>query len=116
MGSHASKGQHDSLDEPPRIPLFTGTCGTKGSRRDSLTDALTSAATAVVGILSHKDHAESSSDASGKVSPAKRARVSGQYLGHLEKLKNIHESGVLSCEEFEEQKAFALKNIRQLNC
>ena len=40
-------GQHDSLDKPPRIPLFTGTCGTKSSRHDSLTDALTNAATAV---------------------------------------------------------------------
>lgn len=69
-----------------------------------------------IGIVSHKDHAESSSDTSGKMSPAKRARECGQYLDYLEKLKNLRESGVLSCEEFEEQKAFALKNIRQLNC
>lgn len=107
-------GQHDSLDEPPHIPLFTGsTSTTKGSKRDSLTEALTSAATAVVGILSHKDCAESTT---GKMSPAKRARVSGQYLDHLEKLKQLQESGVLTVEEFEEQKTITLKNIRQLNC
>ena len=107
-------GQHDSLEEPPRIPLFTGsTSSNKGSKRDSLSDALTSAATAVVGILTHKDGTETTG---GKMSPAKRARVSGQYLDHLEKLKHLQESGVLSNEEFEEQKSFALKNIRQLNC
>ena len=55
-------------------------------------------------------------DTSGKMSPAKRARVSGQYLDHLEKLKNLRESGVLSYEEFEVQNPFALKNICQLNC
>ena len=44
-------GQHDSLDEPLHILLFTGsTSTTKGSNRDSLTEALTSAATAAVGI------------------------------------------------------------------
>ena len=49
------------------------------------------------------------------MSPGKRARVSGQYLEHLEKLKNLHQSGVLSIEEFEEQKKFALDNIRKIN-
>jgi len=35
-------GQHDSLDESPHIPLFTGsTSTTKGSKRDSLREALT---------------------------------------------------------------------------
>jgi len=109
-------GQHDSLDEPPHIPLFTGsTSTTKGSKRDSLTEAFTSAATAVVGILTHKDCAESTT---GKMSrsPAKRAQASGQYLDHLEKLKQLQESGVLTVEEFEEQKTITLKNIRQLNC
>jgi len=41
---------------------------TKSSKCDSLTEALTSAATAVVGILTHKDCAESTT---GKMSPAK---------------------------------------------
>ncbi len=34
-----------------------------------------------------------------------RANVSGKYLDHLEKLKNLHEAVVLTSEEFEEQKS-----------
>jgi len=67
----------------------------------------------VAGILTHKDCAESTT---GKMSPAKRAQVSGQYLDHLEKLKQLQESGVLTVEEFEEQKTITLRNILQLNC
>ena len=89
-----------------RLPIIGGT-------GNSLTEALTSAATAVVRILTHRDYAESTT---GKMSPANRARVSGQYLDHLEKLKQLQESGVLTVEEFEEQKTITLKNIRQLNC
>ena len=55
------------------------------------------------------------SNSAATMSPAKRAHVSGQYLEHLEKLKNLYESGVLDNEEFKEQKSFALQNIRQLN-
>jgi len=102
---------------PATVPLqisWLRPCSTtKGSKRDSLTEALTSAATAVAGILTHKDCAESTT---GKMSPAKRAQVSGQYLDHLEKLKQLQESGVLTVEEFEEQKTITLRNILQLNC
>jgi hypothetical protein len=60
--------------------------------------SLTSVATAVVGLL-HGDSGATST----AMSPGKRARVSG-YLEHLEKLKNLHESGVLCADEFDEQK------------
>ena len=105
-------GQHDSMSEPPPIPLFTGNVPSKRTRHEPLTEALTSAATAVVGLLTTKN---TPSNSAATMSPAKRAHVSGQYLEHLEKLKNLHESGVLNDEEFKEQKSFALKNIRQLN-
>lgn len=42
-------GQHESLDHPPQIPLFVGAVKTPTKREDNLTEALTSAATAVVG-------------------------------------------------------------------
>ena len=76
-----------------------------------MSEALTSAATAVVGMLKGCPATPTSSTTT--LSPSKRAQVSGQYLEHLEKLKLLHESGVLSLEEFNEQKGFAL-NIRQL--
>ena len=84
-----------------------------------MTEALTTAATAVVGLLKSSPnsptHSASSTPApnSSALSPAKRAHVSGQYLEQLAKLKNLQELGVLSLEEFNEQKEFAL-NIRKL--
>lgn len=103
--------QHSSLDLPPNNPLFSN-YGPKAPKKESLTDALTSAATAVVGMI--RGDASTVAGAA-TMSPGKRARVSGQYLEQLERLKTLQSSGVLTDEEFEEQKAYALKNIRQLN-
>ena len=102
-------GQHDNLDGPPQIPLFTNVVKTSCRHGDSLKDALT---TAVVGMIRGTQATPISGATT--LSPSKRAQVSGQYLEHLEKLKKLHESGVLSLEEFNEQKGFALNNIRQL--
>ena len=105
--------QHKSMDVAPPFPLFKDHAPKNTPKRDNLTDALTSAATAVVGLL--KGGEPSDSVSSLALSPGKRARVSGQYLEHLEKLKSLHQSGVLTTEEFNEQKKFALNNIRKLN-
>ena len=43
------------------------------------------------------------------------ACVSWLYLEQLERLKALQQAGILTSEEFEEQKAYALKNIRELN-
>lgn len=103
--------QYKSMEKAPPYPPFQEKAPKTRKHDNSLSDALTSAATAVVGLL----HGTDSASKSGGMSPGKRARVSGQYLEHLEKLKNLHESGVLSAEEFDEQKRFALDNIRKLN-
>ena len=104
-------GQHDSMDSPPNIPLFSGV--THNRSANSLNEALTSAATAVVSML--KGTHDPARMGSNNMSPSKRAHVSRAYLDHLDKLKRLLESGVLSQEEFEEQKGFVLKNIRSLN-
>jgi len=44
-------GQHDDLDAPPLIPLFTNVVKTSSRHGDSLKDTLTSAATVVVGMI-----------------------------------------------------------------
>ena len=104
--------QYTSLDVPPPYPPFKDQTTKTPSKRDSLSDALTSAATAVVGLL--KGNSASDSPSSSTLSPGKRARVYGQYLEQLERIKGLHESGVLSSLEFEEQKKFALDDIRKL--
>ena len=73
-------GQHESLDAPPNIPIFTGsTPNPKATRGDSLRDALTSAATAVVGLL--KDSGKGAiANTTPTLSPAKRAHVANTWI------------------------------------
>ena len=92
---------------PPYLPFQNHG---KTPKPENLTDALTSAATAVVNVLNGKILCVSTT-----MTPEKRAHVSGQYLEHLERIKSLHDSGVLSSEEFAEQKRFALDNIRKIN-
>ena len=79
--------QYKSMDKAPPYPPFQEKFH-RARKHDNLSDALTSAATAVVGLLSGTDSHASTSTC---MSPGKRARVSGQYLEHLEKLKNLHQ-------------------------
>ena len=44
-------GKNDSIDSPPSISLFCGVTPTKIAKGNSLSEALTSAATAVVSLL-----------------------------------------------------------------
>ena len=44
-------GKNDSIDSPPSIPFFCGATPTKIAKGNSLSEALTSAATAVVSLL-----------------------------------------------------------------
>ena len=78
---------------------------------DNLSDALISGATALVNLRNGHDSSGSTTTA---MSPGKRAHVSGQYLEQLERFKGLHQSGVLSLDEFGEQKKFPLNNIREL--
>ena len=56
-------GQHNSIDYPPQSPLFNGRISKP--RRDSLSEALTNAATAVVGILKGTPGSPSATSVSG---------------------------------------------------
>ena len=64
-------GQHDDLDTPPQIPLFTNVVKTASKQRDSLKDALTSAATAVVGRIRGPQATPTPSTTTGTLSPSK---------------------------------------------
>ena len=49
------------------------------------------------------------------VSPSSKATLTSNYISQLKSLQELREIGVLSDEEFAEQKRFALDNIRKLN-
>ena len=102
--------QYKSLDKAPPYPPFQEKAPKMRKQESSLSEALTSATTAVVGLL----HGEPSA-VNTTVSPGKRARVAGQYLEHLEKLKSLHEAKILSDEEFDEQKSLLWTIYVKLN-
>ena len=45
-----TNGQHESFEDPPKIPLFTGGIIRKNSPRESLSDVVKTAATAVANV------------------------------------------------------------------
>jgi len=50
------------------------------------------------------------------ISPMSKAKLSDQYITQLQCLQGLLENNVLTPEEFAEQKAYALTNLRSLNC
>lgn len=126
------KGQHDDFDTPPKMPIFCrAQSDRKGSKqkKNDLTEAITDAAGAVVKYLSNgtpqgSPNAKASSTpvkevddttSSAGISPAKKAKLCQQYLDQLRTLQQLLEAGVLTQQEFTEQKMYALNNLRKLN-
>ena len=112
--------QCTSYDDPPDVPLITGGAK-KIPRRESLSEAMTGAALAFAKAFSSPSKQSSNQVASKSVpvqsgvSPASKARLSSEYITQLKSLQELREIGVLSNEEFQEQKLFALNNIRSMN-
>lgn len=112
--------QWKSYDDPPDVPLITGGAR-KCPRRESFSEAITGAAVAFAKAISPPTNQQSTSQTPPKipiqsgVSPMSKARLSSEYITQLKSLQELHECGVLSDEEFLEQKSFALDNIRSMN-
>ena len=110
--------QHSSYDDPSDIPIITGGAR-KVQRRESLSDVVTGAALALAKALNspakpHSNPTEQKNPQSG-VSPLSKARLSSEYITQLKSLQELRESGVLTEEEFIEQKSFAINSIRSIN-
>ena len=110
--------RHDSYDEPPNIPLITGTPNShKASRKESFGDALAGAATAIVRALKPQSPKRSTtpSSATNSFSPNSHANLRRKHLEDLRTLHSLLEDGVLTDEEYTEQKQSILSTLRQLN-
>ena len=119
-------GQHSDHDKPPNIPLLTGGGAKKMPKKDSLTEAITNAATAFASVMNNSQKTtptkvsdipnsvnnKSPEPSSLTVSPRSKAQLSGLYIAQLKDLQSLLESGVLTVDEFKEQKEIALQNIR----
>ena len=115
-------GRHDDYDNPPNIPLITGSPATASKpKKDNVVDALTSAATAVVKLLQPKQVSSSPSTPNTKstgqstyVSPMKLMQLRRSCLEDLKKLKELLEEGVLTEEEFVQEKQQILSCLKDL--
>ena len=112
-------GHWEDYDNPPPIPLITGKTKPQ-PRNESIADALAGAATAIVKVLQPQEantpkRISSATDRDKpKISPMKSATIRRSCLDDLKKLKDLHEDGVLTEEEFREEKQQILATLRSL--
>ena len=103
--------QHDDMEVPPNIPIITG--GIKRpARRESLSEALSSAATALTNAITCQYHSNAKTPprpqtppvskakhSPSGISPASKAKISTQCISQLKSLQELREMGVLDDEQ-----------------
>lgn len=106
-------GTHESLEEPPPVPMF-GAQRPHGNSRSSgnLTEAFTVMADKLTTAFTAqpRNSALSSPSSSSYSSPSKSAELRGKYLQQLRELVELRDIGALTEEEYEEQR-FGLVNL-----
>ena len=111
--------QHKNFEEPPDIPIITGGIKKPRKNSDSMSEVICNAAVAITQALTpSKSSPHPLPSQKGSligVSPSSKATLTSNYISQLKSLQELREMGVLSDEEFAEQKRFALDNIRKLN-
>ena len=111
-------GYHTDLDNPPAAAPFSGFVP-KRAKQESLSEALTSAATAFAQAFS-SSHASPKSvpptptSVGPGMSPLKAADLRMKHLEQLRFLQQLMEDGIITKDEFMEQKERVLKNLREI--
>lgn len=108
-------GRHNDYDSPPAIPLITGE--QKGRAKTSVSDALVGAATAITNALTSQTPPSTSRNSevhSRVLSPNNQANLRRKHLEDLRMLSQLRDDGVLTNEEFQEQKGFIMSGLKKL--
>ena len=117
-------GTHESLEEPPPVPMF-GAQRPRGHNRSSgnLTDALSVMADKLATALTQPSNSSTltsstlsspSSSSSNYCSPSKSAELRGKYIHQLKEIVNLRDIGALTGEEFEEQRCVIVNLMKKL--
>ena len=117
-------GVHGSLDEPPNVPMITGVTP-RLAKRMSVEEAIASTAQSFAQAISgktsnvqqtliHTRDKEPSLKEQVSVSPGKRIKIRGKSYSQLATLKQLHNDGILSDIEFEEQKQIILDDLKKV--
>ena len=113
-------GRYEDMDTPPDIPLITGAPASAKPKKDnSIAEALTGAATAVVKMLqgnaqSPKMSEHDTSLTTTTISPMKLAHLRRSCLEDLKRVKDLHDDGVLTDREYADEKERILESLRGL--
>ena len=110
-----SNGLHEDLDNPPRVPMITGTTP-KRPKQDTLTEALTSVATVFAKMINPPSSGQSvgASSSAMTMSPCKAADLRMKHLEQLRCLQQLMEDNIISESEFKEQKEIIIATLRKI--
>ena len=105
-----ASGNHDSFDDAPSIPAITGVAPKR--KRESLSTVVAGVASSIASAI-RPDVGTSSSSPAGR-SPGKISDLRLKKLQELRELQQLLDLGVLTPEEFAEQKSIVLEALRKL--
>ena len=108
-----STGLHDDYDNPPNIPAFSG-IKNKRARKDSVSDTVSGAAIAIVEALQGKKTDKGASSALCGSSPGRLVDIRMKNYEQLCYLQSLFDDGILTEEEYAEQKKSILSSLRKL--
>lgn len=108
------------MDEPPKVPIFTGCRVKKSSQVEVLTTAVTEMAKAMTtgrgkSPLPTPSPSSSSVSSGTGISPGKIANLRSNYLQQMRDLHLLYESGALTNKEFCEQKVPILDQLKKMS-
>ena len=109
-----SNGVHEDLDNPPHVPMISGTA-LKRQKQESLAEALTGAATAFAKVFNSPSSAQPSGvTPTVGLSPCKAADLRMKHLEQLRYLQQLMEDNIISESEFLEQKQIIIATLRKI--
>ena len=119
-----SSNLHEDLDNPPDIPAFCGSTPKKSRQQQSLSNALSGAAVAIVKALRNDSQSQANDTtvtqtqlpSVASVSPAKSVELRMKNVERLRYLQQLFDDDVhvLTQEEYMEQKQSILSSLRKL--
>ena len=107
--------QWNSKENPPpdSVPMICGSFS-KEKRKDDTAGIITEAAVAFAHALRGSPVAAVNTPPCTGISPGKKAQLSQQYLQQLKTIQNLHDDGILTDEEFGDEKIRVMANLRSL--
>ena len=107
-----AKGCHTSLEQPPSAAMFNRETRPSKNLSHGQSDLVVSVIDKLCNALTPKQ--EKGKVVSLTLSPMRRAELRGTYIKQLGELRQLNENGILTEDEYEEQRGELVQLMRQL--